>query len=93
MQVDDKKLTQLNATDAEKNGATIFQDTKVINTKRNMDHWEIYLNNNKTIKSKILINASGPWVNEVIKDIIKIPSKKSIRLVKGSHILIKKIYN
>ena len=92
LQVDDKKLTQLNATDAEKNGATIFQDTKVINTKRNIDHWEIYLNNNKTIKSKILINASGPWVNEVIKDIIKIPSKKSIRLVKGSHILIKKLY-
>ena len=92
LQVDDKKLTQLNATDAEKNGATIFQDTKVINTKRNMDHWEIYLNNNKTIKSNILINASGPWVNEVIKDIIKIPSKKSIRLVKGSHILIKKLY-
>ena len=92
LQVDDKKLTQLNAIDAKKKGATIFQDTKVINTKRNMDHWKIYLDNNKIINSKILINASGPWINEVIKDIIKIPSKKSIRLVKGSHILIKKLY-
>ena len=45
------------------------------------------------ITSKILINASGPWINEIIKDIIKIKSKKSIRLVKGSHIIIKKLYD
>ena len=92
LQVDDKKLTQLNAADAEKKDAIILEDTKVIDVKRRQDHWEIYLSNKKAINSKILINASGPWINEVVKDIIKIPSKKSIRLVKGSHIIIKKLY-
>ena len=44
------------------------------------------------ITSKILINAAGPWINEIVKNILKISSKKSIRLVKGSHIIINKLY-
>ena len=44
------------------------------------------------IKSKILINASGPWINETLHKNIKITSKKKIRLVKGSHIITKKLY-
>jgi len=92
VQVDDKKLTQLNAQDAEKNKALILENTKVIKVERFCDHWKIYLEDDKIITSKILINASGPWINEVVKDILKIPSKKSIRLVKGSHIIINKLY-
>jgi len=92
VQVDDKKLTQLNAQDAEKNKALILENTKVIKVERFCDHWKIYLDDDKMITSKILINASGPWINEVVKDILKIPSKKSIRLVKGSHIIINKLY-
>ena len=92
VQVDDKKLTQLNAQDAEKNKALILENTKVIKVERFFDHWKIYLENDKIITSKILINASGPWINEVVKDILKLSSKKSIRLVKGSHIIIDKLY-
>ena len=92
LQVDDKKLTQLNAIDAEKNGAIIFENTKVVNIKRNEFNWIICLDNGRLIKSKILVNASGPWINEVIQNIIKIKSTKSIRLIKGSHIILKKIY-
>lgn len=92
VQVDDKKLTQLNAQDAEKNKALILENTKVIKVERFFDHWKIYLENDKIITSKILINASGPWINEVVKDILKLPSKKTIRLVKGSHIIINKLY-
>tara|TARA_B110000438_G_scaffold122693_1_gene119770 strand:+ start:112 stop:1266 length:1155 start_codon:yes stop_codon:yes gene_type:complete len=92
VQVDDKKLTQLNAKDAQKNNALILEDTKVINAERSNDYWNIYLEGGKIIKSKILINAAGPWINEIVKDVIKINSKKSIRLVKGSHIIINKLY-
>ena len=93
IQVDDKLLTQLNAKDAKKNSAQIFENTKVLKVNRFEDHWEIYLEGNKIIKSKILINASGPWINETQKEIIKIKSKKSIRLVKGSHIITNKLYD
>ena len=92
VKVDDKKLTQLNAQDAKKNQALILENTKVINVERFKDHWNVYLEDGQVITSTILINAAGPWINEVLKDIIKIKSKKTIRLIKGSHIIIKKLY-
>ena len=92
IQVDDKKLTQLNAQDAKKNQALILENTKVNNVERFKDHWNVYLEDGQVITSTILINAAGPWINEVVKDIIKIKTKKTIRLIKGSHIIIKKLY-
>ena len=92
VQVDDKKLTQLNAQDAKKNNALILENTNVYNVERFSDHWKIYLEGGKIISCKILINASGPWINKVIKNILKITSKKTIRLVKGSHIIVNKLY-
>ena len=92
VQVDDKKLVEMNIDDAKKMGAIIAEDTKVINANRIDNYWEITLNNKKKIKSKILINAAGPWINETVNNVLKINAKKSIRLVRGSHIITKKLY-
>ena len=92
VQVDDKKLVEMNVDDAKKMGAIIAEDTKVINANRIDNYWEITLNNNEKIKSRILINAAGPWINETVNNVLKINAKKSIRLVRGSHIIIKKLY-
>ncbi len=92
VQVDDKKLVEMNINDAKKLGATIIEDRKVINAFRIDDGWKIILDNNEIIKSKILINAAGPWINEVVSNVIKINANKSIRLVRGSHIIINKLY-
>ena len=92
VQVDDKKLVEMNIDDAKKKGAIIAEDTKVINANRIDNYWEITLNNNEKIKSKILINAAGPWINETVNNVLKINAKKSIRLVRGSHIITKKLY-
>ena len=92
VQVDDKKLVEMNIDDAKKLGATIIEDRKVINAFRIDDGWKIILDNNEIIKSKILINAAGPWINEVVNNVIKINANKSIRLVRGSHIIINKLY-
>ena len=64
VQVDDKKLVEMNIDDAKKKGAHIAEDTKVINANRIDNYWEITLNNNENIKSKILINAAGPWITK-----------------------------
>ena len=92
VQVDDKKLVEMNIDNAKKMGAIIAEDTKVINANRIDNYWEITLNNNEKIKSKILINAAGPWINETVNNVLKINAKKSIRLVRGSHIITKKLY-
>tara|TARA_B100000674_G_scaffold462044_1_gene441727 strand:+ start:283 stop:1434 length:1152 start_codon:yes stop_codon:yes gene_type:complete len=93
LQVDDKKLTKLNIKDAIKNNAKVLENTKVINIEQSSSYWQIFLENNQVIKSKILINASGPWIDETLQNVIKINSKKKIRLVKGSHIITNKIYD
>ncbi len=93
VQVDDKKLVQMNIDDAKKKGAHVVENTKVLNAKSVKRGWEITLDNNEIIKSKILINAAGPWINETVNNVLKINAKKSIRLVRGSHIITKKLYN
>ena len=92
LQVNDKKLVELNINDAKKRGAVVIENAKVINVLRNKNYWSIKLNNNKILYSKILINASGPWINDVLQNIIKLKSNKKIRLVKGSHLVINKFY-
>ncbi len=92
VQVDDKKLVEMNIDDAKKLGANIVENNKVANAKPDDNGWNITLDNNEVIKSKILINAAGPWINEILNNIIKINTKKPIRLVRGSHIITKKLY-
>ena len=92
VQVDDKKLVEMNIDDAKKLGANIVENNKVANAKRDDNGWNITLDNYEVIKSKILINAAGPWINEILNNVIKINTKKPIRLVRGSHIITKKLY-
>ena len=92
IQIDDKKLTKLNARDAKRNKAKILEYNKVKKAEIINNEWVISLQNGKKIKSKVLINASGPWINETLNKNIKIKSKNKIRLVKGSHIITKKLY-
>ncbi|OUW95874.1 MAG: glycerol-3-phosphate dehydrogenase [Pelagibacteraceae bacterium TMED237] len=92
LQVDDKKLVELNINDAKKRGATIIENNKVKEVLRHSQTWSIKLEDNTILNSKILINATGPWINDVLKNIIKLKNKKSIRLVKGSHIITNKLY-
>jgi len=92
IQIDDKKLTKLNAKDAKRNKAKILEYNKVKKAEIINNEWVISLQNRKKIKSKVLINASGPWINETLHKNIKIKSKNKIRLVKGSHIITKKLY-
>ena len=92
VQIDDKKLTKLNIKSAKKYKAKVLEYNKVKKAEIDGNEWIIHLQKGERIKSKILINASGPWINETLKKNLKIKSKNKIRLVKGSHIITKKLY-
>ena len=92
VQIDDKKLTKLNIKSAKKYKAKVLEYNKVKKAEIDGNEWVIHLQKGEKIKSKILINASGPWINETLKKNIKIKSKNKIRLVKESHIITKKLY-
>ncbi len=91
--VQDSRLVVLNAVDAQARGAEIMTRTKVIAAKRRGDHWEVELDQGgayRMIRSKVLVNAAGPWVAHIIQDTLKLNTNEGVRLVRGSHIVIRK---
>ncbi len=95
---DDSRLTILNAVDAKKLGADIHTRTFVNKIEQIDNIWEVQTTNSlsgesQTVKAKVVINATGPWVDTFLKDSYEKSSDKNIRLVKGSHIVLKKIFN
>jgi glycerol-3-phosphate dehydrogenase len=96
--VDDARLVILNAIDAAKRGATIQTRTECTNLQRHTDHWvaDLKTENHQIsqVKSKIVINAAGPWVEVLAsKADEKLGEKAKVRLVKGSHIIIKRHFD
>jgi len=94
--VNDARMVVLNARDAADRGAQIMTRTRVVSARRNNGLWEISLQSGKgdtkIIFSKVLVNAAGPWVDKVLANNIKSDDGKRIRLVKGSHIVVKQLF-
>ncbi len=91
--VQDSRLVVLNAVDAQARGAEIMTRTKVIAAKRRGDHWEVELDAGgeyRMIRTRVLVNAAGPWVAHIIQDTLKLDTNEGVRLVRGSHIVIRK---
>lgn len=75
--------------------ATLYSHTKFIDAEPTATHWRINLANNYhtfTINAKAIINAAGPWVDAVKEKIHPQHNTPSLKLVKGSHIIIKRFY-
>lgn len=95
--VEDARLVVLNARDAEARGAQIMVRTKVISAKRADDHWVISLQDSETgetseRRARMLVNAGGPWVEDVIRQVTHTNSSEGVRLVRGSHIVTKRLF-
>ena len=95
--VEDARLTLLNIKDAQQRGADIYARTKVTSAVQMDGRWEITLKDdggNKTIcHAKMIINAGGPWVEDIIQNVARLDTKEGVRLVRGSHIVTKKLYD
>lgn len=96
--VNDARLVVLNAKAAEDKGAVILVRTACIKAVRVDGAWEVTTKERdsgieKTIRAKALVNAAGPWVGQVISDVVETKTKHHIKMVKGSHIVIPKLYD
>jgi glycerol-3-phosphate dehydrogenase len=94
--VDDARLTIINALQAKKYGAEVNNYTKLIHAKLSQNYWQLTLQNQQgisySVQSRALINATGPWLQQ-FSQIIQQPLKYSLRLVKGSHIVVPRLYD
>jgi glycerol-3-phosphate dehydrogenase len=96
--VDDARLVVLNARDAAARGAVIAPRTRVVSARRNGGHWQADLIDadtgaRRTVTARMLVNAAGPWVAPVIEDTINMPCPAPIRLVRGSHIVTRRLFD
>jgi glycerol-3-phosphate dehydrogenase len=93
--VDDARLVVLNALDARERGADIRTRTKCVRADRG-DLWRLVLNQRgrrEEITARVLVNAAGPWIGEVSETILRQPGPCPVRLVKGSHIVVPRLFD
>ncbi len=91
--VNDARLVVLNARDAADRGAVIRTRTAVTDARREGDGWKVTIADRTTgersvVSARLLINAAGPWVDEVLNNVTKSSNARNVRLVQGSHIVV-----
>ncbi|MGI9302794.1 MAG: glycerol-3-phosphate dehydrogenase, partial [Gammaproteobacteria bacterium] len=95
--VDDARLVVLNARDACIRGADIFTRTKCIALSRGTNLWRATLRderngNTRETQARAIVNASGPWVEQILDLDADSDSEHAVRLVKGSHVVVKQMF-
>lgn len=94
----DSRLVILNAMDAAAKGADIRTRTPLLEATRTGKTWQLKLfdkqrNEEFQIEAKALINASGPWLDNLLTHISHTATKEHIRMVKGSHIIVNRLFD
>jgi glycerol-3-phosphate dehydrogenase len=96
--VDDARLVVLNAVDAAERGARILTRTACTSIRRENGVWAIEMRDTlngtvTSLRARAVVNAGGPWVNDIIGRVAGTNSRRSVRLVKGSHIIVPKFWS
>jgi glycerol-3-phosphate dehydrogenase len=95
--VDDARLVVLNARDAADRGAVIRTRTRAVEIRQADGLWQVTVENalsreRNTIRTRALVNAGGPWVENVLATGAGVNARAKVRLVQGSHIVVRKLY-
>ena len=95
--VDDARLVVLNVLDAARRGAAVRPRTAAASARRADGLWQVTLDDHngttEIVTARILVNAAGPWVAEVMRGVAGLNTKAAVRLVKGSHIVVRKFWS
>ncbi len=96
--VEDSRLVALNAMDAAGRGATIRTRTRCVAVERRDGCWLVTTEDlrdgrRETIRARLLVNAAGPWVASFLSDVVRAKPPAGIRLVQGSHVIVRRLFN
>lgn len=96
--VDDARLVVLNAIDAASRGAEVLTRWRCIDAQRGATRWHATLRDEVTggqrvVSAHSLVNAAGPWTGQFLAEHAHVREPKSLRLVKGSHIVVRKLFD
>ena len=95
--VDDARLVVLTARDAADRGAEIRTRSRAVEIRQTDKIWHVTVEDTAsgertTIKARALVNAGGPWVENVLASGAGVNARAKVRLVQGSHIVVRKLY-
>lgn len=95
--VDDARLVILNLIEAARNGARILPRTRAVSARRDSDVWHLEMQGEdgdaQVVRARALVNAAGPWVQDVVQGVAGLNSAHQVRLVKGSHVVVPKFWS
>jgi glycerol-3-phosphate dehydrogenase len=94
--VEDSRLVVLNAMDAEARGASIRTRTRVTSATREAGYWSVAFEGPHgagAVRARILVNAAGPWVGDVLNGVVRANTRASVRMVQGSHVVVPRLYD
>lgn len=94
--VDDSRLVVLNALDAAERGARIRTRCRFVSASPASDAWTITLESAgkriDIVRARVIVNAAGPWVDQVLRQGFRQDAPRKLRLVKGSHIVVPRVH-
>ncbi len=94
--VDDARLVVLTAMDAREHGATVMTRTRCAKLARCAEGWAATLEraDGSAVKvtARAAVNATGPWVDRFLDDATPLPARYHPRQVKGSHIVVPRLF-
>lgn len=96
--VEDSRLVVLNARDAKNRGTSVRIKEKATSADVVDGVWQVAMENTvtgktSTVTAKMVVNAAGPWVGDVLRGTLKSNQQGNVRLVRGSHIVTKRLFN
>jgi glycerol-3-phosphate dehydrogenase len=87
----------LNAVAARERGARVLTRTRCAALARHERHWRATLVDARGVQTVVdaraVVNATGPWVTRFIDEIADTLTARGMRLVKGSHIVVHRLYD
>ena len=94
--VEDSRMVLLNARDAAERGAVVATRTRCTAAERADGVWRVTTQHDgaepRTIQARALVNAAGPWVGQVLQTVLRANTPSQVRMVKGSHIVVPRLY-
>ena len=95
--VDDARLVVLNALDAHERGARILTHTRCTRITREQGAWTATLlgvdGARQLVRACAVVNAAGPWVGQFLDQATPLRASQAVRLVKGSHIVVPRLFD
>src|SRR5690606_6898904 len=79
--------------DAAERGAEIATRTGLVSAQRSEEGWRTELSGGRRVTAAMIVNAAGPWVADVLHGPLAARSRSGVRLIKGSHIVVPRLWD